>query len=179
MLRNNSTKRLPDGKREIVPHTPNLPDNNTRAVRGYSVRPRSIRSRLFPFMLTMLVAFMIAIGAITGYIGGLGDDITVTTPIVIVEHIEPTIDAGYVGALSEAHATATVAIGGAAVHNEASEAIAAATVAASQIDVEQHSAIVDVTVQAAEIDGANYQACLLYTSPSPRDRIASRMPSSA
>ena len=154
----NDTPRLPDGKREIVPHTPNLPDNQTQPVRGYSVRPRSIRSRLFPFMLTMLVAFMIAIGAITGYIGGLGDDITVTTPIVIVEHIEPTIDAGYVGALSEAHATATVAIGGAAVHNEASEAIAAATVAASQIDVEQHSAIVDVTVQAAEIDGANYQA---------------------
>ena len=28
-------------------------------------------------------------------------------------------------------------------------------------------------------DGANVYACLLYTSPSPRDRTRSRMPSSA
>ena len=28
-------------------------------------------------------------------------------------------------------------------------------------------------------DGANYLFCLLYTSPSPRDRTRSRMPSSA
>ena len=31
----------------------------------------------------------------------------------------------------------------------------------------------------SEVDAANSKACLLYTSPSPRDYAASRMPSSA
>ena len=31
----------------------------------------------------------------------------------------------------------------------------------------------------AEVDPAGYSFCLLYTSPSPRDRTRSRMPSSA
>ena len=31
----------------------------------------------------------------------------------------------------------------------------------------------------AHISGAHYNPCLLYTSPSPRDRTRSRMPSSA
>ena len=30
-----------------------------------------------------------------------------------------------------------------------------------------------------QIDGSRFQACLLYTSPSPRDATLSRMPSSA
>ena len=34
-------------------------------------------------------------------------------------------------------------------------------------------------VDRLEFYGAQYDACLLYTSPSPRDRTRSRMPSSA
>ena len=52
---------------------------------------------------------------------------------------------------------------------------------ATEIDVEQSTQIAalekDVELLRAEVD--KYKDCLLYTSPSPRDRIASRMPSSA
>ena len=41
-----------------------------------------------------------------------------------------------------------------------------------------HSYIVDRLLQGA-LDTANNSGCLLYTSPSPRDRSLSRMPSSA
>ena len=34
-------------------------------------------------------------------------------------------------------------------------------------------------VKSEDIDGEGYLICLLYTSPSPRDRTRSRMPSSA
>ena len=37
----------------------------------------------------------------------------------------------------------------------------------------------DMTAQLTSIKGSDAQACLLYTSPSPRDRTRSRMPSSA
>ena len=42
-------------------------------------------------------------------------------------------------------------------------------------------AVQNLEQRAAELDkmGANYIACLLYTSPSPRDQRGSRMPSSA
>ena len=41
-------------------------------------------------------------------------------------------------------------------------------------------AMTDVTVSELEtVSLADYQICLLYTSPSPRDRTRSRMPSSA
>ena len=36
-----------------------------------------------------------------------------------------------------------------------------------------------VCLHTAGSDGRQYRACLLYTSPSPRDYAASRMPSSA
>ena len=39
--------------------------------------------------------------------------------------------------------------------------------------------IVDCGSEDKTIDIANIYGCLLYTSPSPRDRIRSRMPSSA
>ena len=38
---------------------------------------------------------------------------------------------------------------------------------------------VAVRTQFGEIKDSNYGPCLLYTSPSPRDRTRSRMPSSA
>ena len=37
----------------------------------------------------------------------------------------------------------------------------------------------NLRVDAIAIDGVRYESCLLYTSPSPRDRTRSRMPSSA
>ena len=37
----------------------------------------------------------------------------------------------------------------------------------------------DVVVKSCQAEAACYWACLLYTSPSPRDRTSSRMPSSA
>ena len=37
----------------------------------------------------------------------------------------------------------------------------------------------EVKAVADRLAGAGYRACLLYTSPSPRDYAASRMPSSA
>ena len=72
MLRNNSTKRLPSGKRELIPTSKDLPDENTIAVHGQSVRPRSLKRRMFPFLLTMLVALMISLGTLTGFFAGLG-----------------------------------------------------------------------------------------------------------
>ena len=38
---------------------------------------------------------------------------------------------------------------------------------------------VDTIIEAHDLDEAKDIACLLYTSPSPRDRQKSRMPSSA
>ena len=35
------------------------------------------------------------------------------------------------------------------------------------------------TADGKDIQNSSYRACLLYTSPSPRDRLLSRMPSSA
>ena len=37
----------------------------------------------------------------------------------------------------------------------------------------------DLNIQPQKITYEHYQDCLLYTSPSPRDRVRSRMPSSA
>ena len=37
----------------------------------------------------------------------------------------------------------------------------------------------DTVKEFAKVNGRNYRACLLYTSPSPRDGLLSRMPSSA
>ena len=54
-----------------------------------------------------------------------------------------------------------------------------------QVDGENITATGDVTVgnakglKLSDADGSNYMACLLYTSPSPRDLSTSRMPSSA
>ena len=159
MLRNNSTKRLPSGKRELIPTSKDLPDENTIAVHGQSVRPRSLKRRMFPFLLTMLVALMISLGTLTGFFAGLGDDITVVTPQIHVIEVEPTTDAQHLAAMAESNATATVVYGGAAVHNEASEAVAQATIQASQIDVGQHEAIVEATKAAAAI-AVNNQAAV-------------------
>ena len=43
----------------------------------------------------------------------------------------------------------------------------------------RHGKLADVYQSKIIIIGGRYQACLLYTSPSPRDRTRSRMPSSA
>ena len=50
-----------------------------------------------------------------------------------------------------------------------------------QIDYEKfhRSGTKNVAYLQAKKDGCDYFACLLYTSPSPRDRTRSRMPSSA
>ena len=37
----------------------------------------------------------------------------------------------------------------------------------------------DTTIEGIKIKSENFDHCLLYTSPSPRDRTRSRMPSSA
>ena len=53
------------------------------------------------------------------------------------------------------------------------------------VDEDGHEDLIDTTKslkeakQIAEANLTEYYACLLYTSPSPRDRQKSRMPSSA
>ena len=42
---------------------------------------------------------------------------------------------------------------------------------------ESDIAVIESTIQ--ELDNGNIRVCLLYTSPSPRDGLLSRMPSSA
>ena len=42
-----------------------------------------------------------------------------------------------------------------------------------------HAAPIELTMQHMEQPPSRVEACLLYTSPSPRDRTRSRMPSSA
>ena len=44
---------------------------------------------------------------------------------------------------------------------------------------EQQQNVKKAAVAIADLVEAKYQVCLLYTSPSPRDRSLSRMPSSA
>ena len=44
---------------------------------------------------------------------------------------------------------------------------------------QQSAAVMDEGLRAYMLKVYNYMACLLYTSPSPRDRSLSRMPSSA
>ena len=41
------------------------------------------------------------------------------------------------------------------------------------------TAVVDIDSKSRKVIEENYGTCLLYTSPSPRDRSLSRMPSSA
>ena len=55
--------------------------------------------------------------------------------------------------------------------DQARKALEAAEKKAIEIGTKMDIAIVDA--------GANLKACLLYTSPSPRDQRGSRMPSSA
>ena len=47
------------------------------------------------------------------------------------------------------------------------------------IDLTDKSSIADHMIIASGTSSRHIQACLLYTSPSPRDSCASRMPSSA
>ena len=53
-----------------------------------------------------------------------------------------------------------------------------ACAAIDHLDNGDHDAFVDLDVRTYSVDG-KLKACLLYTSPSPRDQRGSRMPSSA
>ena len=48
-----------------------------------------------------------------------------------------------------------------------------------KLTMELRNFIVELVPEANELIWDNYNACLLYTSPSPRDATLSRMPSSA
>ena len=65
---------------------------------------------------------------------------------------------------------------------EVTNAIVAAGASITALDVvESHldRVVIDVTCDAIDAEHAEAISCLLYTSPSPRDRQKSRMPSSA
>ena len=51
--------------------------------------------------------------------------------------------------------------------------------ALAQVEVEALRFCFDAVTRGTVADGARLEICLLYTSPSPRDRTRSRMPSSA
>ena len=50
---------------------------------------------------------------------------------------------------------------------------------AQELEVSLHMAFVEARQQRHEFITVEHLLCLLYTSPSPRDRTRSRMPSSA
>ena len=54
--------------------------------------------------------------------------------------------------------------------------------ATQRLAVDTNGNVIEIPIGSGPVDGsgtANYTACLLYTSPSPRDGLLSRMPSSA
>ena len=87
--------------------------------------------------------------------------------------LESTVDGGY-GLTLDTDGGGAVALQGAV---GATTALVSLTVDGGQIDLDTVA-----TTGAIDIEGTNIDlngACLLYTSPSPRDRTRSRMPSSA
>ena len=78
-------------------------------------------------------------------------------------------------------ATGSAALGGVIVDDAMNDAL----ITQSEFDnyVEAHDLVMNhdyaTATNAQELFTQEYQGCLLYTSPSPRDRQKSRMPSSA
>ena len=69
-------------------------------------------------------------------------------------------------------------------HSTAGELLAAARKLAAELNLDVSAALFgeiteDITGEVVALGADNVYTCLLYTSPSPRDGLLSRMPSSA
>ena len=73
------------------------------------------------------------------------------------------------------------ALTNAMIHTEPGDSIKNGTIVIRDGKIEKVGRYIKIPLDAYEIDleGAHVYACLLYTSPSPRDLSTSRMPSSA